>query len=117
MSDYMSKSDRDSVTEWVREWMKEWDWQRISVCVQDINWFSDWLIGAWVIKGIKGLNKWLSDEWVNERKWVSEWIVFLKRTNERLFSYIFVSKETPKHGSSSTRWLEAKVKPLVTLNK
>ncbi len=24
---WVSKSDRESVTEWVSKWMREWDWQ------------------------------------------------------------------------------------------
>ncbi len=84
------------------------------VCDILIDWGIDWS-RAWVIKVIKGLSEWLNREW--------EWMkmskpLFLKRTNERLFSYIFfLSKKPPEHGSSSTRWLDAKAKPLATSNK
>ncbi len=56
----------------------------VRVCEILIDWVIDWS-REWVIKVIKGL----SAEWVNESKCVSE-SVFLKRTNEPLFSYIFV---------------------------
>ncbi len=72
----------------------------------------------WVIKGIKRLNEWLRGEWVNEKKWISEWIVLFEK-NGRMFVFLHfcLSKETPKHGSSSTRWLDVKAKPLATLKK
>ncbi len=45
-------------------------------------------------------------------------VLFEKNEQTIVFLYYFcLSKETPKHGSSSTRWLDAKAKPLAALNK
>ncbi len=56
-----------------------------------------------------------SREWMNERKWVSEWIVLFEKKNKLLFSYIFVYQKN--HPNIVLVQLNAKAKPLATFNK
>ncbi len=69
-----------------------------------------------MIKGIEVLIEWLSGEW-----WMrgSKWIVLFEK-NEQTFlflHYFCLAEETPKRDSFLTTWLDAKAKPLATLNK
>ncbi len=53
---------------------------------------SDWVID----RGSEWLGDRLSDEWVNERKWVSKWIVLFekKKTNNCFLTFLFIKKTT-----------------------